>query len=385
MSAPARGPRDVHVVTDIPSTYRIHLFRALRRALDQRDVELRVSFLARGQRNRNWSSGAGEFGFPHSFGRGPTLYLRHDLPVHINVGVWARTIQRPGTWLVLGGSWYHPAVLGSALFARPQYLLLWTENAERQTFSADSLVERVRQRALARIEGYVVPGERAEAHATTFGNHRAIRLPNTVDESLFRDRVAELRRERDRLRSDLGVGTERVLLWPTRLIASKGVLPFLEVIARARGEFRVVVAGDGVLSGEVAARAAAGDLSSKVRLLGKVDQGRMLDLYALSDVLLLPSLFDPYPLSTIEAAWAGLPLLLSDRVGSVPEILDGNGWVFDPADGAAAAAALEACLEAGSAELGIMGDRSRALASTGFDTATVAGRFAAELLEAFPV
>lgn len=377
---------DVHIVTDIPNAYRVHLFRALSGALAGRGVGFRVSFLARRQRHRIWSEASGSYGFRHSFGWGPVAYPRDNLPVHINPGVWARTVLDPGTWLVLGGAWYQPAVLGSVYCAHPRHMLLWTENAERMTFSSSSRVERVRRDAYEHFGGFVVPGTRADDYARALSGRRSIRLPNTVDESLFRDRVSAMRANREATRASWDLGEELVLLWPTRLVQAKGVVPFLEAIRGVAGEFTLLVAGDGVLASEVAACIRKHGLGDRVRLIGKASQEQMLELYSVSDALLLASLFDPYPLSTIEALWSGLPLLLSERVGSVPEVLEvgSNGWSFDPSRPERVEEALAALLEAGRSRLEAMGSRSREMARERFETADVASRFAEDLLDSFP-
>jgi glycosyltransferase involved in cell wall biosynthesis len=48
----------------------------------------------------------------------------------------------------------------------------------------------------------------------------------------------------------------------------------------------------------------------------------------------LPSLKDPSPLSPIEAIAAGLPILVSSRIGNLEDVLaEGiNGWSYDPFD-----------------------------------------------------
>ena len=68
-----------------------------------------------------------------------------------------------------------------------------------------------------------------------------------------------------------------------------------------------------------------------VRLLGFQQQDHIMELYAISDFFILPSLSDPNPLTCIEALWSGLPLLVSTHVGNYPEVVQEglNGYVFD--------------------------------------------------------
>jgi glycosyltransferase involved in cell wall biosynthesis len=69
-----------------------------------------------------------------------------------------------------------------------------------------------------------------------------------------------------------------------------------------------------------------------VSLIGHRGLDDMLELYAAADLFALPSRRDPSPLSAIEAAAAGLPLLLSDRAGNHADlVVEGTtGWTFVP-------------------------------------------------------
>jgi glycosyltransferase involved in cell wall biosynthesis len=376
---------ELHVVTDVPTAYRIHEFRHLGRSLREQGSGLRVTFLAKSQRHRAWALGSGSFGFQHSFGSGPTVYLRHDLPVHINPVLWLRTVSGSKGWLLLGGSWYQPAVLAASYSARPGHLLLWSENTERMTFSASSAVERIRRNLYSKFDGFVVPGSRAAAYVEMFSHRPRLRLPNVVDESLFRDAVDSARSSREEIRSHWGVHGERLLFWPARLVPVKGILPFLAILRKLRSDFSVIIAGTGALERQ-ARRFVDLHGMSHVRLVGRLSERRMIEAYAAADALLLPSLFEPYGLSTVEALWAGLPLIVSDRVGSVPEVLesDANGWSFDPSDAVRIENVLDAAVEAGPAELARMGSCSREIAQDRFDSRAVSDSFVEQLISGFP-
>ena len=59
----------------------------------------------------------------------------------------------------------------------------------------------------------------------------------------------------------------------------------------------------------------------------------MGDEFAKNDVLILPSLIEPWGLVVEEALYFGLPVLVSDRCGSSELIKNGiNGFTFDPAN-----------------------------------------------------
>ena len=58
--------------------------------------------------------------------------------------------------------------------------------------------------------------------------------------------------------------------------------------------------------------------------------------YAAADIYIHPSSFDPHPLAISEALYCGLPVIASDRLGSIGPTddvqVDRNGWVFPNGD-----------------------------------------------------
>jgi glycosyltransferase involved in cell wall biosynthesis len=139
---------------------------------------------------------------------------------------------------------------------------------------------------------------------------------------------------------------ERVVLSVGRLDPEKNPLLLLEVIRRLRasdGRWRLVVAGDGPMRGEMEARIAATGLAGSVQLLGEVPNGPELwDLYRRSHAFLHVSFTEGLPQVLFEAQAAGVPIVAT-AVGGVPEALAGGagGLLMPPDDADAAVAALQ--------------------------------------------
>jgi UDP-glucose:(heptosyl)LPS alpha-1,3-glucosyltransferase len=56
-------------------------------------------------------------------------------------------------------------------------------------------------------------------------------------------------------------------------------------------------------------------------------------LYAAADCLILPTRYDPFPNTVLEALAMGLPAIVSTRCGAAEVIQPGtNGWICEPDD-----------------------------------------------------
>jgi glycosyltransferase involved in cell wall biosynthesis len=104
-------------------------------------------------------------------------------------------------------------------------------------------------------------------------------------------------------------------------------------------------------------------IEDRVNALGAISRKDLLGEYASADLLVLPSLFDSFPVVVIEAMAAGLPVVAT-RVGGVPEIVaEGQtGLIVPPGDPERLADAMRAVLSdpAKGAEWGEEGRRRSA-------------------------
>jgi glycosyltransferase involved in cell wall biosynthesis len=96
----------------------------------------------------------------------------------------------------------------------------------------------------------------------------------------------------------------------------------------------LVIVGDGPLADEL--NAAANDLGDRVRMIGRVPIEQMGDVYAMADAFVFPSRYEGRPLSLLEAASVGLPLLATpipenvEVAGNAALYIDGDdldGWI----------------------------------------------------------
>jgi glycosyltransferase involved in cell wall biosynthesis len=136
-----------------------------------------------------------------------------------------------------------------------------------------------------------------------------------------------------RLRTELRLPPQAVtVLCVGRLVPVKNHSLFLEAFSAARAaipELAFILAGDGPLNGELAAKASALGLQDSIRMLGaRKDVGHLLTV---CDIFALPSLNEGHSISLLEACSFGKAIIASDRGGN-PSIIRGesSGLLVDP-------------------------------------------------------
>jgi glycosyltransferase involved in cell wall biosynthesis len=124
-----------------------------------------------------------------------------------------------------------------------------------------------------------------------------------------------------------------VALFVGKLAPWKRPRDFLEAVARVPQVF-AVLAGEGPLRDELEARASQADLRGRVRFLGFVNQRGLPETYAASDVLVLPSQYEPFGLVVNEAFSCGVPAIVSQACGAAGDLVKHGetGWVFPVGD-----------------------------------------------------
>jgi UDP-glucose:(heptosyl)LPS alpha-1,3-glucosyltransferase len=131
-------------------------------------------------------------------------------------------------------------------------------------------------------------------------------------------------RERERLRgaarAEVGVAARDMLfVFVGSGFSRKGLDAAVAAIART-GYWLIVVGKDRYET-----------RSERVRFLGAREDVR--PYYAAADCFVLPSRYDPFPNTALEALAMGLPVIVSSRCGAA-EVLEAgvNGWVCEPDD-----------------------------------------------------
>lgn len=334
--------KKVILLTNIPAPYRLDLFKKLSEEFRSVEIDFKVWFMAETEPTRYWTFNDSDFMFPYKIFKGihPTF---KKVSYHFNIGVLTQLLKEKPDVIIIGGAWVFPTSFMSLILSKSflpnTETLIWSESHLHKNKKENNLLFQVKQKVYSNFDGFIVPGVNARDYVefySNIGNRKVIYLPNTIDENKFYIKVGQIRKSTEtiiNIKGKYGLsGKERVYLLPARFIEVKGIVPFLTAIKgiNLSQDYRILIVGDGPLRPIIENEIMGFD--NKVNLLGQVSEETMIELYSIADILLLPSLYDPSPLSVIEASWAGLPLMLSNRVGNHNEaLLDRkNGWLFNP-------------------------------------------------------
>jgi glycosyltransferase involved in cell wall biosynthesis len=114
-----------------------------------------------------------------------------------------------------------------------------------------------------------------------------------------------------------------------RFAYPKDFASLIDALTLVGGDYRAALVGDGPELAEVAASVEARGLSSRIELLGA--RGDVAGVLGRSDIFVLSSLSEGFPVSILEAMAAGLPVVATAVGGVAEAVVDGETGLLVPA------------------------------------------------------
>jgi phosphatidylinositol alpha-1,6-mannosyltransferase len=233
------------------------------------------------------------------------------------------------------------------LAARPSILI--AHGAEITVYGRIPATAPFARRALRHATGLVAAGQYPAEQAARVAGHSVPTLvvPPGVDPVRFAPRDVAAR---SATRTRFGLDPDAPLvLGVSRLVPRKGFDVLLDAVAGLDG-VQVAIAGTGRDEPRLARRATR--LGRRARLLGRVPDAELPDLYASADVFAMLCRdrwagleAEGFGIVFLEAAACGVPALAGRSGGSDEAVVDGvTGVVVEPRDVAAVRAALDQLL-----------------------------------------
>jgi glycosyltransferase involved in cell wall biosynthesis len=216
------------------------------------------------------------------------------------------------------------------------------------------------------VAGFMVSGVRNADYYAHYGADRGtfFLLPWAIDNERFASAGQLTAEGRASLRAQYGIAPGAMaILFSAKLVPRKDPLTLLRAFARMRRRAgaALVFMGDGELRPALEAYVREQGIPD-VHFLGFVNQRDIPRHYAMCDVFALPSTYEPRGAVINEAMACGLPVIVTDRCGSIGDIVMAgeNAFVYDAGNVAQLASDLDA-LAADPALRARMGQRSREL------------------------
>jgi len=154
-------------------------------------------------------------------------------------------------------------------------------------------------------------------------------IPNGIDLEKFKNLSKETLRKRLKIEED-----EKMIIFVGTLRPVKGIkylIKAMKLIIKENENVKLMLVGDGEEREELESLVVELDLKDCVKFIGRVQNEEIPRYMIASDVFVLPSFSEGFPVVILEAMASGLPIVAT-KVGGLPEIVkDGeNGFLVEP-------------------------------------------------------
>jgi len=273
---------------------------------------------------------------------------------------WALEQAKPDVVAVNGWNNFGSLAAANCCVARGIPMVVMSESA-REDELRTWWKEMLKRRIVDLYSTALVGGQRHIDYLVKLGmpRERIFTGYDVVDNEYFRQRAEEVRSQRSEVRQKYGL-PENYFLASARFIPKKN----LPRLIRAYSEYRqlcrasvsdaersegagnppspslrrtgtpwdLVLLGDGPLRQTLNSQLSTLNLQAHVHLPGFKQYDELPVYYALAKAFVHASTTEQWGLVVNEAVASGLPVIVSDRCGCVPELVNGNGFTFDPFD-----------------------------------------------------
>lgn len=319
----------VVLIHNIPSPYRLPLFERLAR---HPAMDFFVYFLASTTKERKWQpklSGSFDYKLLPGFTLGYPGWVFHTF--HINPTVIMELLRRPYDVIIIGGFYSLAAWVGIVISkVRRKRIILWIGNTLQDEPSLLRRIVLPLTRLLVKFaDAFIVYGTRAKEYVMSFGipPEKIFIAINVGDVDYFGQESLKLAAQKEAIKNELGIKSNKVILYIGQLTERKGVKYLLEAFNLLREEdVGLVIVGDGPQK-----QALLRNSGKNVYFIDFVQPEVLPRYYAIADIFVLPSLYDRFSIAVSEAMASGLSIVTTNRDGaSVDLVRDGvNGYVIE--------------------------------------------------------
>ncbi len=322
--------------TNILTPYRRYFYDLIYQQCQASGDVFEVWVMSESEPNRNWSYNDLKTDYTKLL-EGRTI-VKGEVYLHFNKNLSKQLKEFAPTVVVCAGSYLCKGIWKiCSLKKRFNYkVVFWSEShlQEHKNYSSlkIKLREWIRKKIYNKFDGFWIAGKLSEQFVRNYNDSAPICfLPNLIEEKRYFQVNSFSPDRKKAIRTKYSVDNDKFLfVCPARLSPVKGIRDFILLFGDSsyKDQATILIAGDGELKEELENLIRSKNVD--IKLLGYKNQEEVIELYSIADSFLMPSLSDPNPLTSIEALWSGLPLLVSSHVGNYPEtVREGeNGYVI---------------------------------------------------------
>lgn len=379
------------IVNNIPTPYRNYMYKCLNEAALKHDIFLTVAFQAeKGISHKRkfkiwWNTKDLLFDFNYFisknlFGKRRRFHsrwsLNPDIFCHIIRNKYDYVLAPPSMSLF---NWIY------CKFPLKVKKILYTETNEYANPNTNKVNIAILKWLFNDFNAIAVPGRMAANWIYKINNRLTekvcLPLPNLIDSRSFD--VAKLKLiDKSDLRRRIGIPQEKKIITGIGIAKYKGREQLINSAANVKGEYIILLIGDGDTYDEYDIKIKSSSLEERMRLIGLKNEEEVKQILYISDWFIHTSYWDPSPLALIEAAFLGLPLAVSIQTGNAPELVEENknGFLFDPLNAQNITDALNRIINTTKEEELAMGQASLDIARKNFDAELISERFISQLI-----
>jgi len=255
---------------------------------------------------------------------------------------------RPDVVAVNGWNNFGSLISANCCLHRGIPVIVMSESS-RQDEHRTSWKEAIKQRIAGLYSAALVGGQRHVEYLARLGmpRERIFTGYDVVDNHYFRHKAEEVRSQRSEVRQKYAL-PENYFLASARFVEKKNLPKVIRAYAEYRRRSEVgsqksgisdtktpcdfVLLGDGPLKTDLCRLISDLRLQKHVHLPGFKPYEELPFYYALANAFVHASTTEQWGLVVNEAIASGLPVIVSNRCGCAPELVNGNGFTFDPSN-----------------------------------------------------
>lgn len=306
-------------ITNILAPYRLPIIQEL-----SEHYKVTVIAMAESERNRSWPASDFSGDFDLIFVNSKVHYLFDESPLYYSLIKTYNIIKEQDPSVVYLDGYESPAYLSIIYFFRKKnrtLFLLGFRSTENSARFHSRIINRYKFQLINQFDKIVTAGKSSSLKLTNIGieSKKIWELFNPIDVNFFVDMTNR----------KISATPGHNFLYVGQLIPRKNLKTIIESFAKiARPEDTLRIVGNGDLYDELKRISGEKLLENNIEFLGPKMQKELVDIYAISDTIILVSLSEVWGLVVNEGLAAGLQAVVSKNMG-VFELVKNMQGVFE--------------------------------------------------------